>query len=246
DEPVLDDRSDRLRTGPQLRPRVDGPLGDHRVEIPAPHDVAVGREDRMVGPGELERDAVRDRAEAVEALVSREPVLQPHVVELPHRARREAVAARLLAREALAFDREHASPAAREPVRRGGTRGSGADDEHVVPLAHVPRSRAYGAGRSGPASAPLTLRSLMFPALAPTARAARAPLPLRSRSARSRGNRRTRARASLLRVALRGARRGAPKRSTAMCRAPIYRVMKRGACRVRAGEPGDVSARCPT
>src|SRR5581483_5816762 len=105
--------------------------------------------------GELERDAVRDRAEAVEALVSREPVLQPHVVELPHRARREAVAARLLAREALAFDREHAPPAAREPVRRGGTRGSGADDEHVVPLAHVPRSRAYGAGRSGPASAPL-------------------------------------------------------------------------------------------
>src|SRR5581483_10571218 len=215
--------------------------------------------------GELERDAVRDRAEAVEALVSREPVLQPHVVELPHRARREAVAARLLAREALAFDREHAPPAAREPVRRGGTRGSGADDEHVVPLAHVPRSRAYGTGRSGPASAPLTLRSLMFPALAPTARAARAPLPLRSltfpalaptaraaraplplrsltfpalaptaraaraplplrsRSARSRGNRRTRARASLLRVALRGARRGAPKRSTAMCRAPIYR-----------------------
>ena len=98
----------------------------------------------MVGPGELEGDAVRDRAQPVEALELGELVGEAHVVQLAHRARREPVAAGLLAGKVLLLDHEDAVPARREPVggRRPGR--SRADDEHVE---FAVDSRRFGAGR---------------------------------------------------------------------------------------------------
>ena len=92
---------DRLGRRPERRAGLHRPLGDHLVELAAPHDVAVGREVGVLGPGELERDAVGDRAQPVEALELRERLGETHVVELADRPRREAVAAGLLAGEAL-------------------------------------------------------------------------------------------------------------------------------------------------
>src|SRR2546423_851839 len=88
----------------------------------------------MFGPRELERDAVRDRAQTVEALEAFETLGETHVVQLAHRARREPVPAGLLAWKAL-LDDEHVPTTRREPVRRGRAARSGADDEHVVRLA---------------------------------------------------------------------------------------------------------------
>ena len=85
----------------------------------------------MIGPGQLERDAVADRAQPVEALELREAVGETHVVELAHRAGREAVAARLLAGEALLVDHDDTVAERREPVRGRRSRRSGADHEHV-------------------------------------------------------------------------------------------------------------------
>ena len=90
-----------------------------------------GREIGVIGPGQLEGDAVPDRSQAVEALELRELVGEAHVVELAHRARRETVATRLLAREALLVDHHDAVPERREPVGGGRSRRSGAYHEHV-------------------------------------------------------------------------------------------------------------------
>ena len=64
----------------------------------------------MLGPLELEGDAVRDRAQAVVAQEPRELAREAHVVELADGPRREAVAAGLLARELLLLDHEHPVP----------------------------------------------------------------------------------------------------------------------------------------
>ena len=90
------------------RPAFTARVGDHLVEVAAAHDVAVGGEVGVLGPRELERHAVRDRAQAVEAEELRERLGEAHVVELADGPRREAVAAGLLAREALLLDDEHA------------------------------------------------------------------------------------------------------------------------------------------
>ena len=86
----------------------------------------------MLGPGELERHAVADRAQTVEALELRERLGQAHVVELAHRPRREAVAAGLLAGEALLLDDQDPVAALGEPVAGRGARRSAADDQDVV------------------------------------------------------------------------------------------------------------------
>ncbi len=86
----------------------------------------------MLGPRELEGDAVRDRPQPVEALEVDETLAQAHVVQLANRARRESVSARLLARKVLAFDDRDSPPTRREPVRRRRAGRSRTDDEHVV------------------------------------------------------------------------------------------------------------------
>ena len=86
----------------------------------------------MLGPLELERDAVRECAEAVEAVEVRESLAEPHVVELPYRSGREPVAARLLAGERLLLDEEDVVTRRREPVRGRGARRATADHEHLV------------------------------------------------------------------------------------------------------------------
>ena len=131
DQAVLDDGLDRLGGRPQRRTGFHRALCDQVVELAAPHDIPVRREVGVGRPGQLERDAVADRPQAVDALEARQLVGQPHVVQLPHCARGEAVAARFLAREALLVDDGHAVPEHREPVggRRAGR--SRADHQHV-------------------------------------------------------------------------------------------------------------------
>ena len=101
----------------RVAPAFTAPLGDHVVELAAPHHISVGREVGVLGPGQLEGDAVADRAQTVEPLELRELVGEAHVVELAHRPGREAVAARLLPGEALLVDHDDAVPERREPVR---------------------------------------------------------------------------------------------------------------------------------
>ena len=94
--------------GQRVAPAFTARVGDHLVELAAPHHVPVGREVGVLGPGQLEGDAVGDRPQPVEALELRERVGETHVVELADRPRSQPVAARLLAREALLLDDEHA------------------------------------------------------------------------------------------------------------------------------------------
>src|SRR5439155_17930136 len=127
DEAALDEGIGGLRRGPEGRARLHGLARDHLVEVAPADDVAVWGKVRVVGPGELEGDAVRDRPEAVIALVVGERVGQPHVVQLAHRPRGQPVAARLLAWEPLLLDDEHPPALLGEPVRRRRTRPSYAD-----------------------------------------------------------------------------------------------------------------------
>ena len=80
------------------------------------------------GQLQLERDAVGDGPQAVEAVEVGEAVVQAHVGELLDRPGREAVAAGLLAGEALALDarrrRGRRRPASRPPPRRPALRRS--------------------------------------------------------------------------------------------------------------------------
>src|SRR5262249_53941939 len=112
-------------------PGGDRAVGDDGVQLAAAHDVAVRWEIRVLGPLELERDAVRDRPEAVEAEELLELWAEAHVVELADRPRREPVSACLLPRELLALDDEHAVPGAPEPVAGRGAGGTPADHERV-------------------------------------------------------------------------------------------------------------------
>ena len=86
----------------------------------------------MIGPAQLERDVVRARAQAVVAVELRQRVAEAHLLELVDGARREPVAARLLARECLALDDDDVVAGACEPVGRGRAGGTAADDEDVV------------------------------------------------------------------------------------------------------------------
>ena len=74
---------------------------------------------------------MRDRPQPVEALELRERVGEAHVVELANGPRREPVAARLLAREALLVDHQDPVAERREPVRGRRARRPRADDQHV-------------------------------------------------------------------------------------------------------------------
>jgi hypothetical protein len=57
---------------------------------------------------------------------------EAHVIELAYRARREPVAARLLPREALAFEQHHVVAGVGEPVGARGPGRTRAHDEDIV------------------------------------------------------------------------------------------------------------------
>ena len=112
-------------------PGGDRVVGDHRVEVAAAHDVAVARVHRVARPLQLELAAGPGRPQPAVAVEPGEPVGEAHLVELVHRPRREAVAARLVARERLALDDRDVVAVAGEPVRRRGAGRATADDEHL-------------------------------------------------------------------------------------------------------------------
>ena len=68
DQAVLHDRLDRLGGRQQGGAGLDRPLGDHLVELAPPNYISVGREVGVLGPGQLEGDAMTDRAQTVESL----------------------------------------------------------------------------------------------------------------------------------------------------------------------------------
>ena len=69
--------------------------------------------------------------QAVVAVELGELVAEAHLVELVHGARRQAVAARLLARERLALDDGDVVAVPGQPVAGGGAGRAAADDEYV-------------------------------------------------------------------------------------------------------------------
>src|SRR2546423_1673545 len=74
DETALDERIGGLGRGPEGGARLHGLARDHLVEVAPADDVPVRGIVRVVRPGELEGDAVRDRPEAVAAVVAPEGV----------------------------------------------------------------------------------------------------------------------------------------------------------------------------
>ena len=117
-EAVLDQRLDGLGGRPERRARLHRDVGDHLVEVAPTHDVAVVGKVGVVGPRQLERDAVPDRPQAVEALELGEALARGPCRSSCFTARgREAVAARLLTGEPLLLDHQHPVAALGEPVR---------------------------------------------------------------------------------------------------------------------------------
>ena len=149
EQAAVDDRGDRLRALPDRGAGLDRLLGDHLVELAAADDVPVRREVRVLGPRELERDAVRDRPQTVEALEADEPIGETHVVQLADGARREPVAAGLLARKVLLLDREDRMTTRREPIGGRRARRSRAHDQHVeIGSRESPESSARARSRA--------------------------------------------------------------------------------------------------
>ncbi len=112
---VVDDRALQDAVAQQRPHRVgalakrgsgsDCMVGNHHVEIAAPHDVAMTRVHRMLGPPHLERDAVGDAAQAVIAVVrGGDALLETHLPQLRDGSRRQPVAAGLLTGEGLLLD----------------------------------------------------------------------------------------------------------------------------------------------
>ena len=122
---------DRLVTLEQLGAGGDGVVGDHRVKVAAPHDVAVARIDRMVRPLQLELPAHPRGPQTVIAVELFEARRQPHLVELVDGAGSQSVPARLFPGERLALDHRDVVAVAGQPVSGGGAGRSTADDEHV-------------------------------------------------------------------------------------------------------------------
>src|SRR5687768_2030818 len=110
----------------------------------------------MLRPLQLELAAHRRRAQPVEAVELLQVVLEPHLVELEHGARRQPVAARLLPRERLSFDDRDAVPVAGEPVGGGCSRWTPADDQDV----DQPPSPPPSPGRSSDPSATLLVSTV--------------------------------------------------------------------------------------
>src|SRR5450631_3776786 len=139
DEATVGDRFDCLGAGPEGGAGLDGPVGDHGVEVAPAHHVSVRRVVGMLRPGQLEGDAVGDRAQALEAQVRLELVGEAEVLQLADGAGGQPVPARLVAGELLAFDDEDPVACLGQPARRGGTGGATPDDQHVESVASAHR-----------------------------------------------------------------------------------------------------------
>ena len=85
----------------------------------------------MVRPPEFEGDPVSHRSQALVAMEFLQRIAEPHVGELTDGSRRQPVAARLFTGKLLLFHREHRVASFREPVGRGGTCGTGTDNEDI-------------------------------------------------------------------------------------------------------------------
>ena len=126
-EAVLEQGLESLRGRPEGRPRLDGLVGHHLVEIAAGHDVAVGRIVGMGGPLQLQRQAVGHRPEPDEAVVLLEPPVEAHLVQLADGPGRQPVTAGLLPGKALLLEKNDVVARLGQPV---GRRGAGRAPAH--------------------------------------------------------------------------------------------------------------------
>ena len=117
-EPAIDDGLQRLVTLEQRCTGSNRVAGDHRVELPSANDVAVLRVHRVRRPLQLELTSHARGAQPVVLVELGELIAEPHFVQLVHGARCQPVAARLLARERLAFDDGDLMAVPGEPVGR--------------------------------------------------------------------------------------------------------------------------------
>jgi hypothetical protein len=138
----------------------------------------MARKVRMLGPGELQRDAVRHGSQALIAVEVLQPTRQAHVVELAHRTRRQTVPAGLLAREALLVHHEHGMAVLREPVGRRRARRTRPHDQRIP-------TRTFHAGHGRATLPRLALRAGRRPSPGGTLRSSHGDrsmrAPLRSR-----------------------------------------------------------------
>ncbi len=145
-EPAIEDRRGRLGVLPHRRAGLHRVVGDHLVEVAPAHDVPERREVGMLGPLELERDAVGERAQAVEPVEVLEALAESHVAQLAHCTRGKAITTGLLTRERLLLDDEDVVTRRCEPVGRRRARGAAAHHEHLV--------AARGGGHQDPLASP--------------------------------------------------------------------------------------------
>ena len=129
---VVEDGRDRFAALTDGCSGGDGTVRDQLVEVAPAHDVAVAREHGMVGPLQLERDAVRAGAQAVVAVEPRERRAKTHLFELVHGSRRQSVAARLLPRVRLALEDDDLVSCSGQPIGRRRSGRATADDHYVV------------------------------------------------------------------------------------------------------------------
>ena len=158
--PVFDDGRERLRCRPERRAGLDGrgPRPSRRGRGAAPRIRRTGSRGARATPARASLPWPIDRSPS-KRWNSGERLGQSHVVELADRPRGEAVAAGLLAREALLLDDEHAVAALGEPVRGRGTGRSAADHQDVVRVSRECPARTYLHMRATPSSAPTRTRN---------------------------------------------------------------------------------------
>ena len=86
----------------------------------------------MLGPLELERDAVGEGAQPVEPMEVGQALDESHVVQLADCARRQTVTTRLFPRERLLLDDKDVVACLCEPIGGGSAGRTAADHEHLV------------------------------------------------------------------------------------------------------------------
>jgi len=146
---ALEDRGSRLgRT-----------LDDDAVEVVTGDGVAVVGEMWVLGPAHLEGLAEAVGPQTVVTVRPLELVLHPHVGQLAHRARGEAVAAGLDPGEVFLLDERDVPAGIGEPIGAGGARRAATDDEHVVDVGRSRTVTAAARPGRGPAVGALRRRA---------------------------------------------------------------------------------------
>ena len=110
---------DCLGVLPEGCPALGSVAGDKAVEVLAGHHVAVGRQALYYRPGHYKASPEAMGAQALDAMAGCQLGPQAHVLQLAHRARRQAVPTCLFPRESLPLHQHHVVARLGKPVGTG-------------------------------------------------------------------------------------------------------------------------------